>query len=123
MLSLGENREGENASEKNKKKASHDALLGKRLSVTGESFQLLASASCVVILRPARFAGRRIYVLPASAKILRRAKSRPPQDDGADNVALRQPLTNMGIQLIGRTVAPFPPVSLSGEGLEGRLPR
>jgi len=31
----------------------------------------------------------------------------------------RQPLSRSGIQLGGRTAAPFPPASLSGEGLEG----
>ena len=32
---------------------------------------------------------------------------------------LRQPLARRGIQVSGRTAAPFPPASLSGEGLEG----
>ena len=31
----------------------------------------------------------------------------------------RQPLIDEGIQVSGRTAAPFPPVSLSGEGSEG----
>ena len=34
---------------------------------------------------------------------------------------LRQPLSCCSIQLYGRTAAPFPPASLSGEGLEGRV--
>src|SRR5437764_10570055 len=31
----------------------------------------------------------------------------------------RQPLIHQGIQVCGRTAAPFPPTSLSGEGPEG----
>jgi hypothetical protein len=34
---------------------------------------------------------------------------------------MRQPLARFSIQLSGRTAAPFPPASLSGEGLEGRV--
>ena len=40
-------------------------------------------------------------------------------EEGYDNI--RQPLAYFGIQVSGRTAAPFPPASLSGEGLEGRV--
>ena len=58
-------------------------------------------------------------------------KVRPPQDDRAREFGTiiqrrpskasseRQPLIRSGIQVNGRTAAPSPPASLSGEGLEG----
>jgi len=39
-------------------------------------------------------------------------------DDGS-RYNIRQPLSRFGIQVNGRTAAPFPLASLSGEGLEG----
>ena len=91
-------------------------LLGKRMSLAGTGGFLLTPPKTFAILSAAKDLCNGCQVTAREQTHSDGKNITKPQNRITFQ---RQPLIRRGIQRSGRTAAPYPPTSLSGEGLEG----